>query len=370
MPNSCSMKKVISFLFVALCSVVFGQEIEDTDAIEFNQFRGVILPHSPELYHLITGHPEGFILSFSKKTHGKEAWQKLYNYPDYGGYFIYQDFKNEILGKNYAIGGHYNFYFLNRKLQFKIGQGIAMTTNPYDKINNSKNRAFGSKYMGNTNFVLNFKQEYLFDRLGIEAGLFFTHYSSGRFKSPNSGLNTYGINLGVNYNLSKKQPKIIDTISVSNKYKEPIKFNLVLRSGLNENIVIGSGQKPFYHIGVYADKRLSRKSALQLGTELFVTNSIKEYIKYRSVAYPEDKGIENTDFKRIGVFIGHELFINRISLEAQVGYYVYKPFDADISIYDRVGVKYYWTPKIYSGIGVKTHGFLAEATEFSIGVRL
>jgi hypothetical protein len=224
--------------------------------------------------------------------------------------------------------------------------------------------------MGNTNFMLNFRKDHIVDGFGLEAGFFFTHYSSGRFKSPNSGLNTYGVNLGINYDFCKKQLKTVDTVAISNKFKEPIKFNFVFRSGFNESIVIGSGQKPFYHIGVYADKRLSRKSALQLGTELFLTNSIKEYIKYRSVAYPEDKGIENTDFKRIGVFIGHELFINRISLEAQVGYYVYKPFDADISIYDRVGVKYYWTPKIYSGIGVKTHGFLAEATEFSVGVRL
>ena len=364
------MRKGFCALLLLISSFVIGQQLEDTNSIEYMQFRGIILPHSPELYHLITGHPEGFMLSFSKNTHGKEAWQKLYNYPDYGGYFLYQDFKNEILGKNFAIGGHYNFYFLNRNLQFKVAQGIAMTTNPYDKVNNSKNRAFGSKYMGNTNFMLNFKKDNIIDGLGLQAGFFFTHYSSGRFKSPNSGLNTYGVNLGVNYNFCKTQPKTMDTVVVSNKFKEPIKLNLVLRSGLNESIVIGSGQKPFYHIGVYADKRLSRKSALQFGTELFVTNSIKEYIKYRSIAYPGDNVDPNTDFKRIGVFIGHELFINRISLETQIGYYVYRPFDVDVAIYDRLGIKYYWTPKIYSGVGVKTHGFLAEATEFSIGVRL
>ncbi len=364
------MKNKFSLLFILFSFIAFGQQLDDTNAIELSFLRGNIMPHSPELYHLITGHPEGFLLSFSRKTHGKEAWQKLYNYPDYGGYFIYQDFKNEILGKNYAIGAHYNFYFLNRKLQFKIAQGIAMTTNPYDKVENSKNRAFGSKYMGNTNFMLNFRKDHIVDGLGLEAGFFFTHYSSGRFKSPNSGLNTYGVNLGVNYDFCKKQTKTVDTVSISNKFKEPIKFNFVFRSGFNESIVIGSGQKPFYHIGFYADKRISRKSALQLGTELFMTTSIKEYIKFRSIAYPDDNIDANTDYKRVGIFVGHELFINRISLETQLGYYVYRPFDLDVSIYDRLGIKYYWTPKIYSGIAVKTHGFLAEATEFSVGVRL
>lgn len=364
------MKNAFRILFVFISASVFGQQMADSNLLEINLLRGNILPHTPEIYHLITGHPEGFMVSFSKKTHGKEAWQKLYNYPDYGGYFLYQDFKNEILGKNYAIGAHYNFYFLNRKLQFKIGQGIAMTTNPYDKVNNSKNKAFGSKYMGNTTFMLNYSQEHIIDKFGITAGFFFTHYSSGRFKSPNSGINTYGVNIGVNYNFGTTQSKIIDTVPISIKYTEPIKYNIVFRSGLNESMVIGSGQKPFYHIGFYADKRINRKSALQLGTELFMTTSIKEYIRYRSIAYPEDHLDPHADYKRIGLFIGHELFINRVSLETQVGYYIYRPFAQDSQIYDRLGIKYYWTPKIYSGLAVKTHGFLAEATEFSIGVRL
>lgn len=358
-------------VFLLLCScLAWGQQPDDTNALELNFLRGNVYAHTPEIYHLITGHPEGFILSFSKKTHGKQAWQKLYNYPDYGGYFIFQDFKNEILGRNYAIGAHYNFYFLNRKLQLKVAQGLAMTTNPYDKENNSKNRAFGSRYMGNTNFMLTYKRDHIIDGFGIEAGLFFTHYSSGRFKSPNSGINTYGINLGLNYDFGEKHGTYVDTTRISMKYREPIRYNFVLRSGWNESLVIGSGQKPFYHLGFYADKRLNRKSALQVGAELFLTTSFKEYIRFRSIAYPEYHIDPNTDYKRVGVFVGHELFINRISIETQLGYYVYKPFKEDSDIYDRVGLKYYWTPKIYSGLAVKTHGFLAEAMEFGLGCRL
>ena len=365
------MRQHLSLLFLLISSFAVAQQLEDTNALEVNVLRGNIMAHSPELYHLITGHPEGVMVSFSKKTHGKEAWQSLYNYPDYGGYFLYQDFKNEILGKNYAIGAHYNFYFLNRKLMFKIAQGVAMTTHPYNKYTNSKNRAFGSKYMGNTNFMVNFKKDNIVEGFGIETGFFFTHFSNGRFKSPNSGINTYGIHLGVNYNFDKKPLYTKqDSIVAKTKFTERIKYNAVFRYGVNESQVIGSGQKPFYHFGCYADKRISRKSALQLGTDLFVTTSIKEYIRYRSIAYPYENLDANTDYKRVGVFIGHELFINKISLETQVGYYVYRPFDLDIPIYDRLGMKYYWTPKIYSGIGVKTHGFLAEAVEFGIGVRL
>jgi len=351
-------------------SSIFAQELDDSYAIDVEFFRGNIIAHSPDLYQLITGHPEGLMLSFSKKTHGKEEWQSLYNYPDYGGYFLLQDFKNEILGKNYAVGAFYNFYFLNRNLTVKVAEGLAMTTNPYNKETNSKNKAFGSKLMGNINFGFNYKKENIIDKFGIQAGILFTHFSNGRIKSPNSGINTYNLNLGVNYNFDAIPNKKRDSISYKMKFTEPIRYNFVLRTGFNESVEVNSGQKPFYHIGFYADKRINKKSALQLGTELFLTTSNKEYIKFRSIAFPEIPVDPNTDYKRVGVFVGHELFINRIAIETQVGYYVYKPFKMDAPIYDRLGMKYYISNKIFAGFSLKTHMFLAEAMEVVIGVRL
>ena len=122
-----------------------------------------------------------------------------------------------------------------------------------------------------------------------------------------------------------------------------------------------------FNFGTYI---YSKIEGLKKSRKLFLTNSIKDYIQYYSVAYPEANLDPNTDYKRVGVFIGHELFINRISLEAQVGYYVYQPFKKDIPVYDRVGIKYYVTDKIFAGFTIKTHMFLAEALEFGIGFRI
>ncbi len=363
--------------FTGILLLVFGllsaQDFNDTNAIEINNLAGNILPHAPDLDHLITGHPTGSLITFSKKTHGNEEWHRVFNYPDYGGYYLYQDFKNDILGECFALGAHYNFYFLNRHLMFKIGEGIAMTTNPQDLVTNSKNNAFGSRILANTVMALNYKKENVIDKFGIQAGLIFTHFSNGRVKAPNSGINTYGINFGIVYNFEKDQSKRkIDTTAIRVSFREPIKYNFVLRTGVNESPIIGSGQKPFFHVGFYADKRLNRTSALQLGTDVFFTTYFKEFIKYKSVAYPEENLDPNTDYKRVGVFVGYELFINRISLEAQVGYYVYQPFKFDIPVYDRLGMKYYLgkQKKMFTGLSIKTHGFLAEALEFIVGVRL
>jgi hypothetical protein len=363
------MKLFFSFLFFLTSGFIFSQNNNETSSLDIDILKGNVLLHTPNLSHLITGHPGGFMISYSKKTFGKQEWESLYNFPDYGSYFLYQDFKNANLGKIYALGAFYNFYFFHRNVTFKIASGVAMTTNPHDNLTNNKNIAFGSKFMGNINFVLNYRQENIFDRFGFQTGIAFTHFSNGRIKSPNSGINTYSFNLGLNYNFNKNEPKR-DTIVPNMKFTEPIKYNFVLRTGFNESPVIGSGQKPFYHISFYADKRINKKSALQLGTEVFFTNSYKEYLIYRAIAFPEDHLSLDNDYKRAGVFVGHELFINKISLEAQLGYYIYTPFKSELPIYDRLGIKYHITDKISTGISLKTHGFLAEAMELSMGIRL
>ncbi len=362
------MRKIYS-LFLLFSLTVLAQK-SNPFAVEASYLRGNMLPHTEDMYHLVNGHPQAFWLSVHKKTDGTKEWHQAYNYPDYGAYFLYQDFKSQPLGEIYSVGALYNFYFWKRRMQFKLAQGLAYSTNPYDKVDNSKNKAFGTRIMCNTNLGLAYDNQNVFKNVGFHAGLMFTHYSNGRFKSPNSGINTYMLNLGVNYNFSddfKPQP---DTTMVAKFSKQRIRYNVVLRSGINENPIIGSGQYPFYHIGFYADKRINRKSALQLGAELFLTKSIEEYIQYYSVAYPEENISANTDYKRVGVFVGHELIINRISLEAQLGYYVYEPFKKDIPIYDRVGLKYYFTDRLFGGFTIKTHLFLAEALEFGIGYRI
>ena len=362
------MRSYCLLIFLSFSTFLWSQKSAETTAVEVNYFTGNVMQHAPDLAHLVTGHPEAVMVMLSKKTYGTEEWQRAYNYPDYGVYLLYQDFKNPYLAHNFAIGGHYNFYFLNRSLTFNVAQGIAYVTKPYNKETNNKNKAFGSTFLANTDFTLQYKKENVIDRFGFQAGFIFTHFSSGRVIAPNSGINTYNINLGINYNFEKPHTFIRDTVAPKD-FSEPIKFSCVLRTGMNESPIINSGQHPFYHISFYADKRFNRKSALQFGTEIFYTMYFKDFIYYQSVAYPEKKLDPNTDYRRIGVFVGHELFINRISLEAQLGYYVYQPYKYDIVVYDRIGMKYYFTKNMFTGLAVKTHAFMAEALEFGIGAR-
>jgi hypothetical protein len=365
------MKKII-LLFCFTFFISFSQE-KASSYFDVQFFRGNIYKHTNSISHLITGHPDGFLLSYNWKTFGKKEWQRIYNYPDYGISYHYLDFKNQYLGVNHAIGVHYNFYFFKRQLMFRISQGIGITSNPYDKESNNKNNAFGTKVMDNTYFLLQYKMENIIDKIGVQAGFMLTHFSNGRFKAPNSGINTIAFNVGLNYNLEENQEIIVYSMPSSATFKERIKYNIAFRTGISEGPVPHIGQRKFYHIGLYADKRIGRKSALQLGTDIFFSRYLEDYIKFVSVAFPEGHKSytdPKTDYKRIGLFVGHELFINKLSIETQIGYYIYKPFDYEVDIYQRIGAKYYLYKNIFTGIGLKTHGGRAEAIEATIGVRL
>lgn len=364
------MRHCITICFCLGFFMTFSQENKSTSTLDANYFYGSILEHNPDIAHLITDHPSGLILSYNRKTFGNKAWESRYNYPDWGFSFIYQDMKNYNLGENYSAYAHYNFYFLKRNLMFRIGQGIAYTTKSYDKENNFVNNAYGSDLMSTTFLMLNYKKENIIKGLGLQAGISLVHYSNANVKAPNTSTNTFAFNVGANYVLDNDETQEYIPSIEGNKFTEKIKYNIVFRTGVNESDVINTGQFPFYIVSGYADKRLNRKSAIQAGTDIFFSEFLKELIYYYSVAFPEYDVTGNEDWKRIGIFVGHELFINKMSIVTQLGYYVYYPYDFEGQVYNRIGLKRYFGDNFFGAITLKSHGAKAEAVEFGIGVRL
>lgn len=360
-------------IFIVCCFIIslgFSQEKTNFTNLEVNYFYGTILEHNPDIAHLITDHPTGLILSYNRKTYGYKDWESRYNYPDYGVSFSYQDMKNLYLGENYGLYAHYNFYFFNRKMMFRIGQGIAYATRPYDKYDNFINNAYGSRLLSSTYIMGNYKKEKIWKGLGLQAGIAIIHYSNANFKAPNNSTNTFAFNLGANYLLDyENEPEYIPSTE-EKKYSEPIHYNLAFRAGLNESDVVNSGQFPLFTFSAYADKRINRKSALQFGADAFFASFLKELIYYKSVAFPEENVSGDEDWKRLGLFVGHELMINKLSFLTQVGYYVYYPYDFEGRVYNRIGLKRYIGDTFYGAVTVKSHGAKAEGVEFGVGVRL
>ncbi len=110
---------------------------------------------------------------------------------------------------------------------------------------------------------------------------------------------------------------------------------------------------------------------MQAGTEIFFSKALEEYIYYQSVAFPQEQTTGDEDSKRVGIFVGHLLTFNKMSLVTQFGYYVYYPYDNYVDqIYNRLGLQRKISDHFWASATVRSHGANAEAVEFSLGYRL
>ena len=96
---------------------------------------------------------------------------------------------------------------------------------------------------------------------------------------------------------------------------------------------------------------------------------MKDQIEYESIALKQYNTQGDEDWKRVGVFAGHELRLNKNAFVTQLGYYAYYDYDFEGRVYFRGGLKRYFTPKIFGAVTLKSHGAKAEAVEFGIGIR-
>ena len=365
-------KYLIYMLFFMIAVKGFSQdEKKNIFSVGAGYFYGSIYEHNPDISHLIKGHPTGLFLMFNKKTFGLKEWEKKYNYPDWGLSLSYQNLKNTVLGDNYSMYGHYSFYFLKRNLQLSLGTGLAYNTNPYNEDFNFSNNAYGSKILSSSFIKINYIKENIWNGLGFQAGILFLHYSNGNVKAPNTSTNSLLLNAGINYQLDYKSTLTYYKEKDSVNYSERVKLNLVYRFGWNQSDLIGSDIYPLYVFSAFADKRLNYYNTLQLGADVFISKYLEEFIKYRAIAYPEFELSGDEDYKRVGVFIGHELRINRNAISSQIGYYVYYPYEFSERIYLRFGLKrYLYKDKLFAVISLKSHFAQAEAIEFGFGLRL
>lgn len=365
------MKKILLLFFLFSGFALTAQKIDPDDLwTDVSYFYGSIARHSPDIVHLISGHPEGVIIGVHRKSFGAKPWEARYNYPDLGLSVIFQDLRNPYLGKNYSLYAHFNFYFLKRLLMLRVGQGMAVAANPYHPEENFYNNAYGSRLLSSSFLMANIFKENLFNGFGLQGGLAIIHYSNADFRSPNSSTNTLGLNLGINYTFDQEEPVYIPQ-EPRPKISWPVRWNLVVRSGMNTMGIIGAKARPFLTLSTYADQQLTPWSIIQAGAELFFSRAMEDRITYHAIVYPREGGIGEEDAKRVGIFLGHQLVLGELSLVTDLGYYLYYPFEHFVPrVYNRIGLRHEITNNFWGSVSLRSHGANAEAMEFSLGFRL
>jgi len=112
-------------------------------------------------------------------------------------------------------------------------------------------------------------------------------------------------------------------------------------------------------------RRLNRKSNLMLGLEGFQDQSLR--VEQRDTA---QAGSRLPDIKKAGVYLGHELLFGRLAFVSHLGFYIYNPYKSNPFYYERLGLKYHFTKRVFGDVDLKVHRAAADALELRVGVKL
>lgn len=359
-------RRISLFLFLLGAShLCFAQQT--SRFIEVGYLYGSILEHNPDISHLITGHPNGVMLSYTKRTDGQAAWHKAYGYPEVGLAMTYQDMGNPVLGQAIAVYAQIRFFAWQRRISYGGGTGIAYMTNPYDPVTNFRNVAYGTPLTSATFLNLAYRQNQVFKNIGVHAGVTLIHYSNGNFKEPNTSTNSFMLHAGVHVQMDGVTRFKNNSVSYqSDKWR----LNMVLRHGWNESNVRGSGVFPFGTFSAYTDKRLSLKNSLHLGLDVMYTAFLKEYRDYLVNSFSSSDLEGSESLWRIGAFVGHELHFGKTSIITQIGYYLKDEIKYGASWYNRIGLQHRCNKKLFLSLSLKSHAASAEGLSIGVGYRI
>ena len=321
------------------------------------------------------------------RSSGKKDWQKALNYPLYGtGIFAGRIGKEKYFGNPLGVYGFVQIPFLRTKkhhFNVEVAPGIVFNLNPYDQVNNPDNDAVGSPLLLYFNFQLGGDLE-ISRTFDFTYGIDYTHFSNGRIKTPNYGINIAGVNVGLRYNFNpiKKGLQLLDPnfkptlrpeLDRSPISPAPKSHDINLYAAVGPVMYeVAGGHGPEYTAWTtYLEysRRYSHIASFNVGVDFLYDGSVEQ-----NALRDENKNKKpytDSDNFFIGLHIGQAIYIAKFSLEIQYARYIYKPNEYKGDWYLRTAMKYQINKGLYVQIGLKTKDAgAADWSEFGLGYKL
>lgn len=328
-------------------------------------------------------HYYSYALRIAKQTNGNQLWQQLYGYPEYGlGVYsaLFTNTKN--LGTPFAFYGFLNapFFRINKlSLNYELGLGFAFNWKHYDPLTNPGNIAISADGSVYIDAGLDLKYQ-IAKRFELGFGYGFTHFSNGRLKLPNKGLNTGAAKIMLTYDLYKEP--IQYQKQKKSRYRGHYEWIISAYGGIQNVVYLGTdvnvvtGMKginlPVYGVSNTFNRQVDYKSKIGIGFTVGYNGSQNSQIIVESGKLDE----QETSFSRhlsLSIYPSYELVINKLSVIIQPGLYLYRKQTANMSpsFYQRIGVKYHFLKNTFAGISLRASKFyISEFIEWTIGQRI
>lgn len=348
----------LCFLFFHLCS-----RAQTPFEVGLHTDYGFIFRHAPKIGHL-QAHPWGITAYFNRFHLGKRLWEQHFHYPQTSFAVTYFNYQNPIIGHSLAISANMLLpvYRKNRhSVQFKIGTGLAFASNPFDIEKNFQNNVLSNfwSYVMQGGFWWSFR---LNPTWNIKTGVQITHYSNGAYKLPNAGVNIITTFTSISYTFNPE--KIVFRTTQPPSFSAKWYLQIAMAGSLIETEINQPHKHSVINLGLYTIRDLNRKHRFSFGMDISWNEGVKHQIEQKFASQSN-----KPDYRRVSLVVGDEIVFGNMSLNVQLGYYIYRQFEAktDMPFYQRYGLKWFFHKNIFTGLLLKTHASVAECAEFTIG---
>ena len=357
---------IIGFVLLSMTVKPSQDSLKPAIALGVRPQYGFVILHSRDIRPIGQSYPRGLSVDVSWHRISEKAYSSCLCFPRIGVSTTFWDFDNpEVLGKGVtSVFFLEPFFGATHIMSFSIrsGFGLAYANKPYDDVKNPDNLSYSTRLSfamllaANLNYRLN-------DRIMLSLSANYNHISNGGMKEPNKGINYPSASIGLDYYLNDhlkfRNYESADWRLAAGKRS---KFHFWV-SGTAKQIS-GSGElKRYPVVGLNARfaRQVSRINALNVGLDFLSDGAHREEIQ---------RSGSNDDHLKAGVLIGNEFLLGRFNFSQQFGVYVYDPYNREADVYQRYGLDYQIIPGLFSGIGLKAHGHVADFLDFRIGISL
>ncbi|MCB0397586.1 MAG: acyloxyacyl hydrolase [Flavobacteriales bacterium] len=326
---------------------------------------GYVLPEYSFFNYVAEDYVHSVDLCLLRETTGKTPWEQLYHYPEYGVSLFFSTLgNNKVFGHELALTYFFrvNIATWNRlRLYQRIGIGLGYVNKKYHVNDNYLNVATGSHL--NIHFNMRFGLDYkLTDRLNLNTGLSFDHFSNANTVKPNLGINYVTGFTGLSYRLGA---------STERQFHEPEKHErkniayLVTSIGGKQT---HAGNKDYFWTGslsLECHRTFWRAFHLGAGADLFFDSSTKLQMLKFDLTYKNSYPFQS------GIHISQTLLYNHFSVTIQEGIYLGLTEHVDNNVmYNRGIIRYQWNDRFNIRLAMKSHAYILDYPELGFGIKL
>ncbi len=353
----------ISFLFI-YPNLQAQSKISDNLNIAVNYHYGYNLPEYPLFNAIVNDNIQSLDISIYKETFGKNIWEQIYKYPEYGVSFFYSTLGNDkVLGRELVLSSFFKLYFLSfEKLRFynRLGVGAGYATKKFDTEKNYLNVAVGSNFNIHFNYRLgaNF---ILTEKAKMNAGVSFDHFSNANTSEPNVGVNYATFFGGASYLIGHKNKK---QTHEAEPHKKKNSYAIITSIGGKHTRSLAADYFETSSVSFEFLREFWRKIHLGAGADIFYDSSIEHDLKADGRSYNTINSFQT------GIHFTQMIVYNKLSLAIQEGFYVGLTEKVENhTMYHRGIIQYQLTDNLLIRMAMKTHWHILNYPELGLGYK-